>query len=137
MAKKSEFDYDFQESTLWGVSSALEAFQVCIEINNHLGWEMRRLSDFELDGSSFKRFGWVDRESSYFQFFIKNKQGSDYFLAELKQFDYLLYLEADPVMVPLKEIHNQLKQLKNIFFSLMDVDSIKQKQRLSYLNADE
>lgn len=137
MAKKSEFDYDFQESTLWGVSSALEAFQVCIEINNHLGWEMRRLSDFELDGSSFKRFGWVDRESSYFQFFIKNKQGSDYFLAELKQFDYLLYLEADPVMVPLKEIHDQLKQLKNIFFSLMDVDSIKQKQRLSYLNADE
>jgi hypothetical protein len=137
MAKKSEFDYDFQESTLWGVSSALEAFQVCIEINNHLGWEMRRLSDFELDATSFKRFGWVDRESSYFQFFIKNKQGSDYFLAELKQFDYLLYLEADPVMVPLKEIHNQLKQLKNIFFSLMDVDSIKQKQRLSYLNADE
>jgi len=137
MAKKSEFEYDFQESTLWGVSSALEGFQVCIEINNHLGWEMVRLSDFEVEGVSFKRFGWVDREASYFQFLLKNKQVSNFFLPELKQFDYLLYLEADPDLVPLKEIHNQLKQLKNIFFSLMDVDALKQKQRLSYLNADE
>jgi len=137
MAKKSEFDYDFQESTLWGVSSALEAFQVCIEINQHLGWEMRRLSDFQVDEVSFKRFGWVDREMSYFQFFIKNKQITEYFLPELKQFDYFLYLEGDPDIIPLKEIHTKLKQLKNIFFSLMDVDSLKQKQRLSYLNADE
>jgi hypothetical protein len=137
MAKKSEFDYDFQESTLWGVSSALEAFQVCIEINHHLGWEMRRLSDFEVEAVAFKRFGWFDRETSYFQFLVKNKQVTDYFLPELKQFDYLLYLEADPDLVPLKEIHGQLKQLKNIFFSLMDVDSLKQKQKLSYLHANE
>jgi hypothetical protein len=137
MSKKSEFIFDYEGVVLWGISTTMEGFQLCIEINRLFRSEMRRLPDMNIEDGAFKRYGSVDQENMIYKYLVKNNAPPHCFMTELKQFDFLFYLEADSESYPFEDFNATFKQLPHCFCSLLNVDRLKQKKQLDYLHNNE
>ena len=127
MAKKrlhTETDVDF---LLWGVLSAAGGHRICWELNKYLELALTRQEDVLIERRPtnedlfFNFYSFSDPINFFKIELIKNKSGGEFYLKELKNFDFLLMVKGELDFFETDAFTNMLKKLPSIQ-SAMDID---------------
>ena len=143
-----EYDFDFE---VIGVVSSASAYKLAWEINNELKIDLSKGKDIVLDFTKKEVIitNFLFEEEHSFIRLIKNKSLEDttvanptslfdvgvneYFLPELKKYDYVIQLEGSINNLYSDEIINKLNALNKIqLVTPIDLDDLKEKDNLIF-----
>ncbi len=159
MAKRQFIDLEFNFTT-WGINSHMEDYRLCLNLNQHLKWHLKRVHDIEfyspqIKGSKhFNVYKYKNEIDFYTLELIQNKNSGNILIPELKNFDFLFllhgeeeYFEKDaftrlladsPGVQSVFEIEvNSLKSKHNLLIRHFNEDSKKKNQNSSHHWAGE
>lgn len=143
-----EYDFDFE---VIGVVSSLSGYQLAWSINNSLKIDLAKEKDIELNFTSKKVVisNYIFEEEYSYLRLIKNKSAeetlvnnelslfnvgqSEYFLPELKRYDFIIQIEGIIDNKEAYEIVGELNALRKVeLANLIDLDDIKEKDNLIF-----
>lgn len=147
---KLEIEYDFDFEVI-GLVTSLSPYRLAWNINNSLNIDLYKAKDIELNFTKKKVIisNYIfEEEYSYFRL-IKNKSleesatnnglslfdvgQSEYFLPELKKYDFIVQLEGAINNQFSDEIINKLNQLNKIqLVTPIDLEDVKEKDNLIF-----
>ena len=147
---KLEIEYDFDFEVI-GIVSSLSGYQLAWSINNSLKIDLSKEKDIELNFTSKKVIisNYIFEEENNYIRLIKNKSAeetlvnnelslfnvgqSEYFLPELKRYDFIVQIEGIINTKEAYEIVGVLNALGKIeLANLIDLDDIKEKDNLIF-----
>jgi hypothetical protein len=100
MAKKQFIDVVF-DFTIWGINSNMEDYRLCLNLNKHLNWDFKRVTDIEFYSPQIKGFKIFNtyKFENVIDFYtlelIQNKKNGNILIPELKNFDFLFLLHGE------------------------------------------
>jgi len=127
----------FEEFYLWGILSSYAGHRLCWEMNRHLDINLSRQEDIvlvrrpEAEDAYFNYYSYTDEENFLLTELVRNKCNGEYYMKELKNFDFLLmvkgeldFFESEPFAASLK----QLDALRSVMS--IDLNKIKNYEHL-------
>lgn len=134
MAKKFVLDWEWQvDFKLAGISSTLKEYHLAWQMNNLFNWQLLKVDDLQglKKSDAFSLYLYNDELDKRKIHLISNLNKGKYYLAELRQADFLLRIEGSSSK---KEWNDWLKELKKMdgvqtVFSI-DVNKIKNAEML-------
>jgi hypothetical protein len=136
MAKRQLIEAAFDFS-LWGINTAMEDYRLCLHLNQHHGWNFKRISDIEYYSpqiKGFKHFN-VYKYKNEIDFYtlelIQNKNGGNILIPELKNFDFLVLLHGEEDYFEKDKFTEALNNLPGIQSGIeLNVYTLKSKNNL-------
>lgn len=136
MAKKQFIDVVFDFS-IWGINSGMEEYRLCLNLNQHLSWHLKRVNDIEFYSpqiKAFKHFNaykYINTQDFYTLELIQNKNGGNILIPELKNFDYLFLLHGEDDYFDREAFSQLLEKIPGIQSVIqLEVNSLKSKHNL-------
>lgn len=146
---KLDIAYDFDFDVI-GLVSALPPYQIAWQVNNHLQIDLVKQQDIDLHFTRKKLAisNFLYREKYSYLRIIRNKSAeeksaaptelfevstSDYFLPELRKFDYIVLMEGTIRKLYTDEVVSRLNRIDNVqLVTPIDPDDIKDKDNLIF-----
>lgn len=122
---------------LWGLLSGYGGHKICWEINKVIKLHMVRQEDIclerrpEANNAYFSFYQFDDEANGLVYDLIGNKSNGEFYMRELKNFDFLLMVRGELDFMEVQPFTQSLKRLPSVQ-SVMEIDLAKLKQ-LSHL----
>lgn len=117
---------------LWGLLSPYGGHRICWEMNERLDFNLARQEDIQLESTNtndvlyFNFYLYVDEINFFRVELIKNKNGGEQYLKELKNFDYLLMVKGELDFFEIDPFTEILKRFNSLQSALsIDINKIK------------
>jgi hypothetical protein len=136
MAKRQFIDVDFDFS-IWGINSSIEDYRLCLQLNQYLHWNFKRVQDIEFYSSQIKGFKhfnaykYNNEADFYILELIQNKNSGHILIPELKNIDYLFLLHGEDEYFEKDAFTDLLSKIPGVQSVLqLKVESLKSKHNL-------
>lgn len=126
-----------EDFVLWGLLTGFAGHRICWQLNKHLPLHFTRAEDICLEREAkapdayFSYYRFDDEENGILFELIGNKANGEFYMRELKNFDFLLMIKGELDFFEVADFAKTLKQLPAIQ-SAMPINLTKLKQ-LSHL----
>lgn len=137
MAKKKLHTDSIDDFLLWGVLSSMGGHKIAWEINNSFPFKLKRQDDVVIERrpsneNLYFNFYAYEDEVNFFKIeLIKNKSLGDYYLKELKNFDFILMVKGELDFFEIDVFSALLKKMPSIQSAIeIDLSKIKRISQL-------
>ncbi|MFN0274436.1 MAG: IPExxxVDY family protein [Chitinophagales bacterium] len=135
--KKLVFTHQVQECLSIGIVSPLKDYRLCWFVNKCLEIELLKIRDVivrqpgKKKDNSFARFKYNHPLTHSVFYILQNKDAGGFFLSEMKQADYLLFIKGNYYLEHSNEIMEKLKSVEEIHAVIpIDITSLKSKHNI-------
>ena len=122
---------------LWGVLSSYGGHKLCWEMNKALDLTLTRQDDIvlvrrpEAEDAFFNYYSFADEENFLMTELIRNKCNGEFYMRELRNFDFLLMVKGEIDFFEAESFTARLKKLDSIRSVMaIDLDKIKNHEHL-------
>lgn len=137
MAKQRLTTFTDDEFLLWGLLSSNGGHRICWEMNQELSYNLIRQDDVVLTKDPnlenvYFNFYLYEDETDFFRVeLIKNKSNGEFYVKELKNFDFLLMVKGELDFFEEAPFTNKLKNFSSLQAALtIDISKIKNTSQL-------
>jgi hypothetical protein len=136
MAKREliEAAFDF---LIWGINSGMEDYRLCLNMNEHLGWQFRRMDDIEFYSQQikgykhFNSYKYKNKTDLYTIELLQNKNAGNIFIPELKNFEFLFLFHGEDDYFDKEQLAEELRKIPGVQSVIeLDVNALKSKNNL-------
>lgn len=136
MAKRQliEVEFDF---LIWGINSSIEDYRLCLQLNQRLRWNFKRVQDIEFYSSQikgfkhFNTFKYKNEADFYTLELIQNKNSGNILIPELKNIDFLFLLHGESEYFDIEAFTEALGKISGVQSAIrLNIDSLKSKHNL-------
>jgi hypothetical protein len=127
-------DYRF---FLIGISSHENDYHLCWAINNELGFNLQKTSDFMVyntklkENQKFSKYEWEDEDSLLSYYLLSNRCDNGFLVEEFRNIDFLIQVHGELNESEKRSILQQLKGINIIITSFsIDPHTLKSRDRL-------
>ncbi len=136
MAKREFIDAAF-DFTIWGINSGIEDYRLCLNLNQYIGCNFKRMNDIEFYSPQikgykhFNSFRYKNETDFYTLELIQNKNSGNIFIPELKNFDFLFLFQGEDDYFEKEVFIEKLRKIPGVqSFIELDINSLKSKHNL-------
>ncbi len=101
MAKQKLETTSYDDFLIWGILSSYGGHRICWEMNQELNFNLVRRDDIVIESINsgeniyFNFYSFVDDDNFFRIELIKNKNNGEFYLKELKNFDFILMVKGE------------------------------------------
>jgi hypothetical protein len=101
LAKRNIIDAIEFDFLIWGINSNMEDYRLCWHFNRILDWQLKRIPDVRFysprikDHMHFNAYKYQQKIDRYTVELLQNKNGGQYFIPEMKNFDFLFIFQGE------------------------------------------